>query len=230
MSLRSRPATPADHVVPNQAGYATPVFQGKDEQAAKVAELLRAKAFVPASLVDAEVQWFYHGLGIDDNYFALESPTTISDHVMALYGAKILAYTNHTPSLDVDLEKEADDGSGAIYIHSSHLARLKEGKPQWERRIDERYLNKTTLDRSYRLESYRSAGSVSAQSSQQLRCYFLAKSDFIQPIPEAGTPEFTDIRKVSDKNFLARASPNTLDMYEEVMTEALRRSGPVIGT
>lgn len=224
-----RPATPADHVIPNQVGYATPVFEGKDEQAAKVVALLQEKGFIPASLVETEVEWFYRSLGIDDTYFALESPVTIGDHVMALFGAKILAYTNHTPSLDVDLEKEADDGSGALYIHSSQPGRQTKGKPLWERRIDERYLNNTTLGHSYRLETYRSAGSVSAQSKQQLRCYFLTKSDFVQPVPQAGTPQFTDIRQVSDKNFLARASDNTLAMYEEVMTEVLRRSGPVIG-
>lgn len=234
-SLRSgtpsfrRPATPADHIIPNQAGYATPVFKGKEEQAGKVTELLHEKGYIPDSLIQAEVEWFYRGLGIDDTYFALESPATIADHVTALFGARVLAHTKHTPSLDVDLQKEADDGSGALYIHSSQPGRGNKGKPAWERRIDELYLNNTTLSHSYRLESYRSAGPVSAQSQQQLRCYFLTKSDFVQPIPKLGSAESTDIRRVSDKNFLARASENTLSMYQDVMTEVLRRSGPVIG-
>jgi glutamate dehydrogenase len=56
-----------------------------------------------------------------------ESPQVISDHILALYSAKVLAYTKHDPAkLVIDLEKittEADlkEGGkeGAVFIHSS---------------------------------------------------------------------------------------------------------------
>jgi len=98
-----------------------------------------------------------------------------------------------------------------------------------QHRIDEKYLNKSSTSLAFRLETYRSAGSVSAQSKQQLRCYFLAKCKFVEPVPQVGTPEYAQITKVSDKAFLAKASENTLQMYQEVMEEVLRRQGPVIG-
>lgn len=85
------------------------------------------------------------------------------------------------------------------------------------------------MEKAFRLETYRSAGSVSAQSKQQLRCYFLAKCDFVQPVPQVNSPEYYDIQKVSDKTFLTKASPNTLEIYQAVMDEVLRRTGPVIG-
>jgi glutamate dehydrogenase len=38
----------------------------------------------------------------------------------------------------------------------------------------------------------------------------------------------TDIRSVSDAAFLEKASDHTIDIYQEVMNEVERRSGPVI--
>ncbi|CEH15411.1 nad-specific glutamate dehydrogenase [Ceraceosorus bombacis] len=220
-----RPTTP-DHVLANTTGYTDTVFEGKRDQAAAVTKLLKDKGFIPPDLVDAEVQWFYQNLGIDDTYFALETIETISDHVLALFGAKIQAYTKHSKDLVIDLE-HATEG-GAVFIHSSKAGESQVGGPQWERRIDATYLDKSSVSKAYRLETYRSAGSVSAQSKQQLRCYFLARCNFAQPVPSANSAEYSDITKVGDKTFLTKASPNTLEIYQTVMDEVLRRHGPVI--
>jgi glutamate dehydrogenase len=76
------------------------------------------KGFIPRELVAGEVKWFYTNLGIDDTYFANESRNVISDHIIALFGAKIMAYTKHDPSkLVIDLEKI--DENGAVFIHTS---------------------------------------------------------------------------------------------------------------
>jgi glutamate dehydrogenase len=57
-------------------------------------------------------------LGIDDTYFSNESVPVISDHIIALFGAKVLAYTKHDPSkLVIDLEKI--DENRSIFIHTS---------------------------------------------------------------------------------------------------------------
>ncbi|KAJ9475932.1 NAD-specific glutamate dehydrogenase [Pseudozyma hubeiensis] len=223
---RSGSHTPIDHIIANNAGYTDTVFEGKADQAAQVKKLLSSKGFIPPDLVNPEVDWFYQNLGIDDTYFALENVETVADHILALFGAKIMAYTKHSNSLDIDLEKESDNG--AVFIHSSQAGKSQADGPQWERRIDANYLDKSSVDKAYRLETYRSAGSVSAQSKQQLRCYFLAKCNFVEPRPAQDSPSYADIRAVSDKTFLTKASDNTLDIYQSIMDEVLRRQGPVI--
>lgn len=78
------------------------------------------QGFIPRELVVNEVQWFYAHLGIDDTYFRNESIEVISDHIIALFGAKVLAYTKHDPSkLVIDLEKIDSEGNGATFIYSS---------------------------------------------------------------------------------------------------------------
>ena len=59
--------------------------------------------------------------------------------------------------------------------------------------------------------------------AQQLRCYFVSKCTY--PPLAAGTDltKPVDIRKISDKTFLEKATSNTLDIYQSVMDEALKR-------
>ena len=95
--------------------------------------------------------------------------------------------------------------------------------------IDAKYLDKSSPTNAYRLETYRAAGSVSAKSTQQLRCYFVYRCQFVQPVPLPSTVEWGQISKVSDQTFLSKATENTLAIYQEVMDEVLRRQGPVIG-
>jgi len=79
-----------------------------------------AQGFIPRELVANEVNWFYSHLGIDDTYFQNESREVIADHIIALFGAKVLAYTKHDPNkLVIDLEKSDEDGKGATFIHTS---------------------------------------------------------------------------------------------------------------
>lgn len=67
-----------------------------------------------------EVNWFYSNLGIDDTYFQNESREVISDHIIALFGAKIMAFTKRDPStLVIDLERIDERGNGATFIHTS---------------------------------------------------------------------------------------------------------------
>lgn len=96
-------------------------------------------------------------------------------------------------------------------------------------RIDELYLDKATPKNCYRLETYRSAGSISANATQQLRCYFVSKCNFPEnPPPSHRTDGKTDIRTVSDPMFLEKASENTLEIYQEIMWNVESRYGPVI--
>jgi glutamate dehydrogenase len=114
-------------------------------------------------------------------YFKLESVETIANHIMALYGAKIFAYIKNDNVLDINLERETDDA--AIYIHTSHPGVSMVKGPLHERRIDEKYLDGSTVKRAFRLETYRSQGTVSSKNSTQLRCYFVGKCDFVKENP-----------------------------------------------
>lgn len=96
-------------------------------------------------------------------------------------------------------------------------------------RIDELYLDNATPNNCYRLETYRSAGSVSASANQQLRCYFISKCNFPKnPPPSNRTDGKTDIRTVSDPVFLEKATENTLEIYQTIMWNVETRFGPVI--
>ncbi|KAJ7637550.1 Glutamate/Leucine/Phenylalanine/Valine dehydrogenase-domain-containing protein [Mycena polygramma] len=206
-------------------GYTTPVFKGKAAQQALVEKEVAAKGFVPAPLVQGEVAWFYTNLGIDDTYFANENAAVISDHIIALYAAKIQAYTKHdVNSLVIDLEKINDGGTGATFIHTSPPGVTATEGPgaTVEARIDDLFLDTTT---PYRLETFRSQGAVSATASQQLRCYFVSKCSF-PPLP---AKDSEDIRLYSDPVFLEKASENTLAIYQSAMRAVVaRRYGPVL--
>lgn len=162
-------------------------------------------------------------LGIDDLYFSLENVETISNHIMSLYAAKMIAYTKSTSeplvvdlgevgsavgvgvsgvggiagtgagasvgttsastaptvpaapaiipataaidacnpasqsaaSFSINLDQESE--SRAVYIHNSRPGVSMTAGPNYERRIDEIYLNKSLPGSTcYRLVSRKS--------------------------------------------------------------------------
>jgi glutamate dehydrogenase len=96
-------------------------------------------------------------------------------------------------------------------------------------RIDELFLDKSTPSNAYRLETFRSLGLVSSTASQQLRCYFVTKCNFSNlSVSDTFTDGKTNIRAVSDKVFLEKATENTLEIYQDIMWSVESRYGPVI--
>lgn len=83
----------------------------------QVSQIISERGFVPSQLIQNEVSWFYNNLGIDDVYFIKESPETVANHIMALFGAKIHAFTTNEDGVHIDLKRETDEG--AMYIHTS---------------------------------------------------------------------------------------------------------------
>lgn len=210
-------------ILRNEHGYADNRYDDKPEQMLKVCDYIENQGFIPKDLVRNEVAWFYGNLGIDDMYFMMESVEVIARHIMALYAAKIISYIKNDTPLDVNLEREGEDY--AVYIHPSKPGISNHTGPQYEKRIDSKYLDISNRERAYRLETYRSLGTVSSSMKTQLRCYFVTKCQFINP--DADQNE-SDIRKVSDKMFLSKATENTLDLYQKAMTSVLQTNGPVI--
>lgn len=219
------PAVSVSDFAAGSDGYADNQFASKAEQMSEVVSIIASKGFIPEPLIEAEVAWFYNNLGIDNMYFSMESAQLIANHIMALYSAKMTAFLKDTNSLDIDLEQEHEDG--AVYIHSSKPGVSTLSGPQYELRIDEKYLDPSTTERCFRLETYRSSGVVASNFKTQLRCYFVARCNFVTPHPETEEDK-RDICKVSDQTFLSKATPNTLELYQKVMTAVLERTGPVI--
>jgi glutamate dehydrogenase len=162
-------------------------------------------------------------LNIDDYYFALENVETIANHILSLYGAKVLAYTKNEKQLNINLQKETEDA--AVYIHSSEPGVSQVEGPQYEKSIDEKFLDNSTPAEAYRVESYRSTAN-GGNLTPQLRSYFVTRCEFENPKPTV--EQETDITQVADKNFLKKATEYTLKVYSEVMQNALQRTGPVI--
>ncbi|KAH6562916.1 hypothetical protein BASA62_008844, partial [Batrachochytrium salamandrivorans] len=210
--------------VADAVGYASTVFAGKQAQMVEVCTYVTDRGFVPKELINNEVSWFYGNLGIDDVYFQQESIETIAQHIMSLYAAKIHAYIKNEKSLEINLERETEEG--AVYIHTSKPGVSLLNGPKYESKIAEKYLDVSTNKQAYRLESFRSFGTVSSSLSSMLRCYFVRKCVFAKPEPTSA--EENNIHLVGDKHFLEKATENTLEIYQNVMKQVLVRSGPVI--
>ncbi|KAF2115576.1 NAD-specific glutamate dehydrogenase [Lophiotrema nucula] len=204
-------------------GYVAPKFEGKDKQMEDVMDVVEEKGFLPADFVETETKWFYEQLGIDDMYFATETAETIANHILSLYGAKCAAYARDDKRLEIRLDRE--DVDHAVYIDTSKPGISVVKGPQYEQRIDQKYLNVSKGSKGYRLESFRSASPLPGDSEQQLRCYFLYQCDFVVPYPQEGE---NSIERTGDKRFLQKATENTKTIYQQVLDVAVERTGPVI--
>ncbi|GAA5944097.1 hypothetical protein JCM1841_002989 [Sporobolomyces salmonicolor] len=233
-----RTPSPAHGTIKNgDVGYAAAKFKGKAKHQLAVLDIVTNNGFIPEPLVQSEIAWFYESLGIDDGYFQLTRPQEVADHVESLYGAKVQAHASHQDYLEIKLEKESDNS--AVYIFTSPPGVSLESGPKYEQRIDDKYLDISSATTAWRLESYRAAPVAPSDAgdaqavAQQLRSYFVSKCDFVDAPDVALTAEElaqpgVDIRRISDKTFLEKATANTLDIYQELMDEALRRMGPVV--
>jgi len=184
---------------------------------------IEEKGFIPGDFVESETKWFYDELGIDDMYFQTESVDAIVNHILSLYAAKVAAYARDDKELEIRLDKEAVDH--AVYIDTSKPGISANDGPRYEQRIDEKYIDGSTSSNSYRVETFRSASLLPRETEQQLRCYFVYKCHFSNPSPG---PEETQLDVIGEKRFLQKATMNTKEIYQEVITNAVARTGPVI--
>ena len=184
---------------------------------------MEEKGFLPPEFAASETDWFYNSLSIDDTYFQTETAEAIANNILSLYAAKVAAYARDDKKLEIRLDKEAADH--AVYIDTSQPGISVIDGPRYEQRIDEKYINGSTHDRSYRVESFRSANALPDNKDQQLRCYFIYQCQFANPDPGR---DATDIEQVGEKKFLQKATKNTKELYQEILTNAVSRTGPVI--
>lgn len=199
------------------------VNQLTQESPALVMEELDTKGFIPGEFVESETHWFYNELGIDDLYFQTETVPAIVNNILSLYAGKVAAYARDDGRLEIRLDKEAVDH--AVYIDTSKPGVSVIDGPRYEQRIDEKYINPSTSDSSYRVETFRSGSHLPGEKDHQLRCYFVYKCHFAHPNP--GTEE-TKLDMIGEQRFLQKTTANTKAIYQEVMDNAVNRTGPVI--
>ncbi|ETI19366.1 hypothetical protein G647_09198 [Cladophialophora carrionii CBS 160.54] len=207
----------------HSSGYVAPKFEGKKAQMEEVMDLIEDKGFLPSDFIASETEWFYNSLGIDDMYFSTETVEAVASNILSLYAAKLAAYARDDKKLEIRLAKEASDH--AVYIDTSTPGVSVIEGPRYEQRIDEKYIDGSTPARSYRVESFRSNNALPDNPDQSLRCYFIYQCQFSNP--NTG-PDETDIEVIGEKRFLQKATQKTKEIYQEIITYAVSRTGPVI--
>ena len=205
------------------SGYVAPKFEGKKAQMEEVMDIIENKGFLPDDFIASETAWFYDSLGIDDMYFSTETAEVIASNILSLYAAKVAAYARDDKKLEIRLAKEASDH--AVYIDTSKPGISVLDGPMYEQRIDEKYVDPSTAERSYRVESFRSGNALPENPESSLRCYFIYQCHFNNPNPG---PNETELEKVGEKRFLQKATQNTKAIYQEIINNAVTRTGPVI--
>lgn len=183
-----------------------------------------AKNWIPESLVDEQISWFYSELGIDDVYFQLETVDAIVSHITSLYAAKIAAFAREDKRQEIRLDMEASDH--AIYIDTSEPGVTNMLGPKYEHRLESKYLDAST-NKVFRVETFRSPTNLAGTGSSKttMRCYFVYQCQFVDPNP---SPNETRLEIISDQLFLAKATKNTKQIYKDIIELAVSRTGPVI--
>ena len=189
-----------------------------------VREKVREAGLVPEALIDKQLRWFYNDLGIDDAYFQLEHVDVIATHIMSLYAAKVASFAREDGREEIRLDMEASDH--AIYIDTSIPGTHQVGGPRYERRLEAKYLDARESSKRYRVETFRSPVTVgNGGSKQSVRCYFVYQCMFVNPKAD---PKETRLEAISDRTFLAKATRNTKQIYQDILELAVNRTGPVI--
>jgi glutamate dehydrogenase len=226
-------------------GYIAPEFAGKKAQKVEGefsnrvevitrsrtdVSLVKAKLevgrWIPSSLIDEQIDWFYNDLGIDDVYFQTESVSAIVSNITSLYAAKIAAFAREDKTQEIRLDMEAADH--AIYIDTSEPGVNQIDGPRYERKLESKYLDASASGNNvYRVETFRSptnlAGTVKSKTT--MRCYFVYQCQFVEPNAD---PKETRLEVIGDQMFLAKATNNTKQIYQEIIETAVNRNGPVI--
>ncbi|KAB5570102.1 Glutamate/Leucine/Phenylalanine/Valine dehydrogenase-domain-containing protein [Coniochaeta sp. 2T2.1] len=203
-------------------GYIAPEFKGKGEQMKQVEKEILTAGWIPDKLIGPQVSWFYNELGIDDVYFQLENPRVIANHISSLYAAKVAASSREDKREEIRLDMEASDH--AIYIDTSEPGTSAVGGPRYESRLEAKYLDSPDSSKRFRVETFRSPGRI-GDSNATLRCYFVYQCLFVEPNAD---PKETRLDVISDRMFMAKATKNTKQVYQEIIEEAVKRNGPVI--
>lgn len=225
--------------------YIDTPFLGKQDQFDQVLDILDLTGFIPESLIESEAKWFYNCLGIDDVYFAKETPKGIASHIHSLYSCKVQAFASDIKVSEQPLIRYKREGAS----HSVFFDTLFHGagfdKRRFDDVIDEKYIDSSYGNDAYRLEYFSAplqysldpilAGvaekyaanpdSAAIFAKQQVKCHFVYKTKYAH---ENADPNETSIEKISDETFWKIASDRTKTLYQDVIKKVVSSTGPVI--
>ncbi|RDW70262.1 putative NAD-specific glutamate dehydrogenase [Coleophoma crateriformis] len=223
-----RPLNSNGHRVLRSAtvGYIAPEFKGRKAQMESVKEKLIEGAWIPESLIDVQIRWFYDELGIDDAYFETETVEAIVSQITSLYAAKIAAFAREDRAQEIRLDAESEDR--AVYFDTSEPGSSALNGPRYEDRLEAKYLDSSAdNNKVFRVETFRSPGNMagSGVSKTTMRCYFVYRCNFVDSNPAPGE---TRLEYIADRTFLAKATKNTKQIYQEIIELSVNRTGPVI--
>lgn len=224
--------------------YIDTPFSGKQSQFDQVLDILDSTGFIPESLIESEAKWFYNCLGIDDVFFAKESPKGIAAHIHSLYSCKVQAFASDINVEELPLIRyKCENKDFSVFFDTSFYGAGFSSK-RFDDYIDEKYIDTSNAHSAYRLEyfsaplnyqsdpilagvaeKYSAADALLAFTKQKVKCYFLYKTNYASP---AADPNETDINKISDDTFLKIASENTRLLYSSIIKRVVTSTGPVI--
>ncbi|KAI5966150.1 GDH2 [Candida pseudojiufengensis] len=211
-------------------------FSGKKDQFDQVLDLLDSTGFIPENLLESETKWFYESLGIDDVFFARSSPEEIVSHIHALYSCKVQAFANKGEQPLISYKVEAEDH--AVFFDTVDVLDFE--RNPFEGRIDDKYIDPSnSLTTSYRTEYFCSPLQYKTDpiltgiyqtnrklGEQFVRLFFVYKNQYNTTTPVS--QDETDINKIGDKTFLKIVSQHTKTLYENIIKEVIKSTGPII--
>eukprot|EP01116_Phalansterium_solitarium_P022848 TRINITY_DN770_c0_g1_i1.p1 TRINITY_DN770_c0_g1~~TRINITY_DN770_c0_g1_i1.p1 ORF type:complete len:1067 (-),score=487.40 TRINITY_DN770_c0_g1_i1:382-3582(-) len=216
---------PLDSKTPNPC---PPQFE---QQMDEVKAILKEESLVNSDRLDHEVEWYYGGLGLDKHYFERNTAQEIAEHIGSLYSAKALA---HMSGAGLELQLADRRKGKALFIVRSTPGSNRSPSSRVEQRIDADYLGegyrhtgevRPEGEKRFRVECYRTRGTVSPNNSIHLRLYLLTELNFRNP--NAG-PTDLDFDQIADQNFLANTDDARLDIYRDLVASAVNQLGPSI--
>jgi hypothetical protein len=169
----------------------------KDE----VTNILRKEGGINPNKLDDEVNWFFDHLGLPSTYFASQPAEAVSHHITSIYADKLLCLANKSGGLKINICQEGPNG--ALYACTSIPGSKHSPAVEIERRLSERYLSPHEDGSCFRVQVYRSTGSLSPTEKSQLRLYLVSKAFFgtKRSQEELRSGNVTDLNEIADDYF-----------------------------
>ncbi len=189
----------------------------------EVFRLIVAEEVFNASLVYAEVDWFYH-LGLQKYYFQRFDAHTIAKHVHSFIAAKKLAATTGNPE-DIWLDHHGKKGPDGVTKTALFMTPTDHSKMVViENRLQEK-ISKIPSNVPYTMEFFLSEKTIVPHGQKRLALYTLQTSEWANPA-KMGTSE-TSIWEVASELFLKDKTKAIRDRYQELINKAATKLSPV---
>ncbi|AMD22304.1 HGL036Cp [Eremothecium sinecaudum] len=200
--------------------YHSVSFSGKDVQKEEVIDVLDQQGFIPETLMEQEVDWFYESLGIDDLFFSKESSSSIANIIHTLYAAKVESFAKMRIEGDVDTAASVFTIKKKV-VADNHAVFIETGD-DLDNEIDAKHLDNSA--KSYRLVSY--------FGDNNLKLVFLYETKYPEKTKQldAETLIKGEIDPISDVIMSEVTSAENRKLYGQLIHLVSEREGPVIKT